>query len=88
MNDRLLDRSGASESDVRFRPSAAVLPGTSLGDNVDTGANTVVFADATIGDGAIVRDCVVGDNSSIGGGVTLSPGTSSATTGRSSPDVT
>lgn len=65
--------------DVRIRPSAVVLPGTSLSDNVEIGANAtvsnaVVLSDTTIGDGAVVRDCIVGSNASIGANTTIEGG--------------
>lgn len=66
-------------SDVRIRPGATVLPGTSLGDNVEVGANAVVsnavvLPDASIGDGAVVRDCIVGENADIGPNTTIEGG--------------
>ena len=74
----VVDRSSLG-SDVRVRPGAAVLPGTSLGDNVEVGANAVVtnavvLPDTTIGDGAVVHDCVVGENASIGPNTTVEGG--------------
>lgn len=67
-------------SDVRVRPNATLLSGTSLGDNVEIGANavvvnSVVFADSTIGDGAVVRDCIVGENAVIDANTTIAGGT-------------
>ncbi|MCD2200477.1 NTP transferase domain-containing protein [Halobacterium sp. KA-4] len=65
--------------DVRVRPSAVVLPGTALGDNVEIGANAtvsnaVVLPDATIKDGAVVKDCIVGANASVGPNTTIEGG--------------
>ena len=69
----------AKGEDVRLRPGSTVLPGTSLGDNVEVGSNAVVsnavvLPDASIGAGAVVRDCVVGENASIGPNVTIEGG--------------
>jgi glucose-1-phosphate thymidylyltransferase len=69
----------ARGEDVRIRPGATVLPGTSLGDNVEIGSNAVVsnavvLPDASIGDGAVVRDCVIGENASIRSNVTIEGG--------------
>jgi len=66
-------------ADVRVRPNATVLPGTALGNNVDIGANAVVsnavvMPDARIGDGAVLRDCIVGENAAVGPNTTIEGG--------------
>lgn len=65
--------------DTRVDPNATVLRGTSLGDNVSVGANTVlsntvVLADAVIGDGAVLHDSVVAENAYVGPNVTVEGG--------------
>lgn len=64
------DRARLSES-TRVGPNATVRRGTSLGPNVSVGANAVVsnavvLRDTTIADGAVLRDCIVGENVTVG----------------------
>jgi len=64
---------------VRVGPNATVLPGTSLGDNVSVGAgavvaNSVLFADASVGENSVLRDCIVAANGSFGPGATVEGG--------------
>jgi UDP-N-acetylglucosamine diphosphorylase/glucosamine-1-phosphate N-acetyltransferase len=66
-------------SDVRIGPSATVLSGTSVGDNASIGANAVVdnaviLPDAAVGAGAVLKDCVVGENTEVGPNTTVAGG--------------
>jgi NDP-sugar pyrophosphorylase family protein len=64
---------------VAVHPQAAVLQGTTLGDNVRVGPgviieNSVILSDATLNAGAIVKDCIVGANTTIGPNTTIEGG--------------
>jgi glucose-1-phosphate thymidylyltransferase len=63
---------------TRVGANATIRRGTALGNNVTVGANAVLsnvvaFDDATINDGAVLRDCVVAENATVGPNTT-SPG--------------
>ncbi|WP_353635065.1 sugar phosphate nucleotidyltransferase [Halobacterium sp. NMX12-1] len=65
--------------DVVVHPQAAVLGGVTVGDNVSVGAgavvkNAILLSDCTIDAGAIVNDCIVGANTSIGANTTVEGG--------------
>ncbi|WP_323190344.1 bifunctional sugar-1-phosphate nucleotidylyltransferase/acetyltransferase [Halostella sp. PRR32] len=65
-------------SGTRVGSNATIRRGTALGNNVTVGANAVLsnvvaFDDATIHDGAVLRDCVVAENATVGPNST-SPG--------------
>jgi glucose-1-phosphate thymidylyltransferase len=62
-----------------IQPNATVLPGTALGDNVTVEpnavvANSIVLSDSTIGAGVVLRDCIVGENVTIGANTTVEGG--------------
>jgi glucose-1-phosphate thymidylyltransferase len=64
---------------AHVRPGARVQRGATLGENVRVGANavvtnSVVMADATVGPGTVLRDCIVGANAHIGPNVTVEGG--------------
>jgi glucose-1-phosphate thymidylyltransferase len=66
-------------ADARVRPHATVLRGTALGDNVEIGpsavvSNSVVLSDARIGAGAVLHDCIVGENAVVGPNTTVEGG--------------
>lgn len=53
--------------------------GTTVDENVHVGANTtiersVIFPDATVESGAVLRDCIVGANATVGANVTVASG--------------
>lgn len=59
--------------------NAVVGRGTTVGANARIGPNatverSVLFPDATVGAGAVLRDCVVGANAAVGGNVTIAGG--------------
>ncbi|GAA0274652.1 sugar phosphate nucleotidyltransferase [Halobacterium noricense] len=65
---------------VVVHPQATILGGVTLGDNVSIGAgavvkNAILLSDCTIESGAIVNDCIVGANASIGPNTTVEGGT-------------
>jgi len=65
--------------DVTVHPQAAILPGVTLGDNVSVGPgavleNAVVLSDATINAGAVLTDCIIGANTTIGPNTTVEGG--------------
>ncbi|WP_251344433.1 sugar phosphate nucleotidyltransferase [Haloplanus halophilus] len=65
--------------DVVIHPQAAVLRGVSLGDNVSIGAgaiveNTILLSDVTLKRGAVVTDCIVGSNTTLGPNTTIEGG--------------
>lgn len=65
---------------VVVHPQATILGGVTLGDNVSVGAgavvkNAILLSDCTIESGAIVNDCIVGANASIGPNTTVEGGT-------------
>lgn len=69
----------AVDSGVSVGPNATLLPGTSLGENVTVGANatvanSIVMAGARIGDGASLRDCIVGEATTVGPNGTVEGG--------------
>jgi glucose-1-phosphate thymidylyltransferase len=60
-------------------PNAVVGRGTAVAENARVGPNatverSVVFPDATIEAGAVVRDCIVGENATVGGNTTVAGG--------------
>ncbi len=66
--------------DVVIHPQAAVLRGVTLGDNVSVGPgaiveNAVVLSDVTLRAGAVVTDCIVGANTTVGPNTTVKGGT-------------
>lgn len=66
--------------DVAIHPQAAVLRGVTLGDNVSIGPgviveNAVILSDVTLEAGAVVTDCIVGANTTIGPNTTVKGGT-------------
>ena len=65
--------------DCHIGPNATVLRGTAIDDNVSIGANavvvnSVVLADSSIGEGSVVKDCVVAGNVHVGANVTIEGG--------------
>lgn len=67
-------------------PNATIERGTALGPNVTVGSNAVVsnavvMQDARIANGAVVRDCIVDENATIGPNVTVSGGPANVTVG-------
>ncbi|MFD1597512.1 sugar phosphate nucleotidyltransferase [Halobellus rarus] len=65
--------------DTVIHPQAAVLGGVSLGDNVSVGAGTIVenailLSDVTLKRGAVVTDCIVGANTTLGPNTTIEGG--------------
>jgi glucose-1-phosphate thymidylyltransferase len=64
---------------AHVQPGARIQRGSALGENVRVGANavvtnSVVMADATVGPGTVLRDCIVGENARIGPNVTVEGG--------------
>jgi glucose-1-phosphate thymidylyltransferase len=64
---------------VTVHPQAAVLQGVTLGDNVRIGAgaiveNTVILSDVTVNSSAVLTDCIVGANATIGANTTIKGG--------------
>ncbi|WP_049987351.1 sugar phosphate nucleotidyltransferase [Halobellus rufus] len=64
---------------VSVHPQAAVLRGVTLGDNVSVGPgvvleNAVILSDVTLKAGAVVTDCIVGANTTIGPNTTVEGG--------------
>jgi glucose-1-phosphate thymidylyltransferase len=69
----------AFDAAVSIGPNATVLPGTSLGESAQVGANAtlsncIVMAGAQIGAGATIHDCIVGEAARIGPNVTVEGG--------------
>lgn len=65
--------------DVVIHPQAAVLRGVTLGDNVSVGPgavveNAVLLSDVTLRAGAVVTDCIVGANTTVGPNTTVKGG--------------
>ena len=65
--------------DAAVGPNATLRGGTTLGANVTVEANavvanSVVMQDARIGPGAVLRDCIVGENATIGANTTVTGG--------------
>ncbi|MUV59461.1 sugar phosphate nucleotidyltransferase [Halobacterium sp. CBA1126] len=65
---------------VVVHPNATILGGVTLGDNVSVGAgavvkNAILLSDCTIESGAIMTDCIVGANASLGPNTTVEGGT-------------
>ncbi|MXR40760.1 NTP transferase domain-containing protein [Halobaculum sp. WSA2] len=64
---------------VAVHPQAAVLRGVTLGDNVSIGPgaileNAVILSDVTIKAGSVVKDCIVGANTTLGPNTTVEGG--------------
>ncbi|MDL0125118.1 sugar phosphate nucleotidyltransferase [Halobacterium salinarum] len=64
---------------VSVHPQAAVLRGVTLGDNVRVGPgviveNAIILSDVTLKSGAVLTDCIIGANTTVGPNTTIEGG--------------